>query len=164
MNQEIGFLYNKQNLELQRAYFKQMLHMIGIKVFHYAPLPGKRYTNYGEIKTCFEEPVLTGCIFDDHPTQKTMKKLGWDSERQEEVSLISVPYDLAHVQAGSLFALPSGIDNAEARLFRVVEMSTIMLYPASITCRLVPEWKNTTHESQIIDFKTQDFNLLREEE
>lgn len=161
---EIGILYNKQNLDLQRTYFKQMLRMIGIKVIHYAPLPGKRYTTYAEIKTCFEPPIVTGCIFEEHPTQKTMKKLGWDSERQEDASLISVPYDLPHVQAGSIFALPSGIDNAEARLFRVVEMSTIMLYPASITCKLVPEWSNTAKESQIVNFKTQDFNLLREEE
>ena len=161
---EIGILYNKQKLDLQRKYFNQMLRMIGIKVIHYAPLPGKRYTTYAEIKTCFEPPVVTGCVFDEHPTQKTMKKLGWNSERQEDASLISVPYDLAHVQAGSIFALPSGIDNAEARLFRVVEMSTIMLYPASITCKLVPEWSNTVKESQIVDFKTQDFNLLREEE
>ena len=161
---DIGILYNEQNLKLQRIYFNQMLRMIGIKVLHYAPLPGKRYTTYAEIKTAFEEPVVTGCVFEEHPTQKTMKKLGWDSERQEDASLISVPYDLAHVQAGSLFALPSGIDNSEARLFRVVEMSTIILYPASITCKLVPEWANTARESQIVNFKTQDFNLLREEE
>lgn len=161
---DIGILYNKHNLDLQRTYFNQMLRLIGIEVLHYAPLPGKRYSSYAEIKTCFEDPVVTGCIFDEHPTQKTMKKLGWDAERQEDESVISVPYDLPHVQAGSLFALPSGIDNAEARLFRVTEMSTIMLYPASITCRLVPEWKNTAHDSQIVNFKTQDFNLLREEE
>lgn len=161
---DIGILYNKHNLDLQRTYFNQMLRLIGIEVLHYAPLPGKRYSSYAEIKTCFEDPVITGCIFDEHPTQKTMKKLGWDAERQEDESVISVPYDLPHVQAGSLFALPSGIDNAEARLFRVTEMSTIMLYPASITCRLVPEWKNTAHDSQIVNFKTQDFNLLREEE
>lgn len=161
---DIGILYNKHNLDLQRTYFNRMLRLIGIEVLHYAPLPGKRYSSYAEIKTCFEDPVVTGCIFDEHPTQKTMKKLGWDAERQEDESVISVPYDLPHVQAGSLFALPSGIDNAEARLFRVTEMSTIMLYPASITCRLVPEWKNTAHDSQIVNFKTQDFNLLREEE
>ena len=93
-----------------------------------------------------------------------MKKLGWNSERTESISAISVPYDLPNVQAGSLFALPGGIDNSQARLFRVIEMSNIMLYPASITCMLVPEWQNTAKQSQIVEFKNNVFNLLKEEE
>lgn len=161
---DFGILYRESDLKLQRKYFEQMLKMIGIQVVHYAPLPGKRYSTYAELKTHFEPPVVTGCIFNEHLDQKTMKKLGWNAERTESISAISVPYDLPNVQAGSLFALPSGIDNSEARLFRVVEMSNIMLYPASITCMLVPEWKNTMKESQVIDFKNTDFNLLREEE
>ena len=163
MNEGAGILYNEKNLKLQRSYFNQMLKMIGLSVVYYAPLPGKQYTTYAEIKTNFEPPLPTGCIFDEHPDQKTMKKLGWNSERQEDASLISVPYDLPHLQAGSIFAIPSGLDNAQPRLFRVVEMSTIMLYPSSITCKIVPEWENNMHESQIINYKSQDFNLLREE-
>ena len=163
-NNDIGILYRESDIKLHRQYFEQMLKMIGIKVLHYAPLPGKRYSTYAELKTNYEEPVVTGCIFNEHPDQKTMKKLGWNSERTESISAISVPYDLPNIQAGSLFALPGGIDNSQARLFRVVEMSNIMLYPASITCMLVPEWKNTAKESQIVEFKNNDFNLLKEEE
>ena len=164
-NNDIGILYRESDIKLHRQYFEQMLKMIGIKVLHYAPLPGKRYSTYAELKTNYEEPVVTGCIFNEHPDQKTMKKLGWNSERTESISAISVPYDLPNVQAGSLFALPGGIDNSQARLFRVVEMSNIMLYPASITCMLVPEWKNKMGEHmEIVEFKNNDFNLLKEEE
>ena len=110
-NNDIGILYRESDIKLHRQYFEQMLKMIGIKVLHYAPLPGKRYSTYAELKTNYEEPVVTGCIFNEHPDQKTMKKLGWNSERTESISAISVPYDLPNVQAGSLFALPGGIDN-----------------------------------------------------
>ena len=110
-NNDIGILYRESDIKLHRQYFEQMLKMIGIKVLHYAPLPGKRYSTYAELKTNYEEPVVTGCIFNEHPDQKTMKKLCWNSERTEAISAISVPYDLPNVQAGSLFALPGGIDN-----------------------------------------------------
>lgn len=156
---EFGILYNEENLKLQRNAFNEMLRLVGIQVIHYAPRPGKHYTTYAEIKTNFEDPVVTGCIFEEHPTQKTMKKLGWNAEQQEEASLISVPYDLANVQAGSIFVLPSGIDNAQGRLFRVVDMSTIMMSPACITCKLVPEWESRIPEAQ--QKRTEhNFNLL----
>lgn len=163
MSTQIGLLYNEQNIKLQRKYFNDMLRMIGIEVQHYAMRPNKHYTNYAELALNFEPPVTTGCVFEEHPTQKTMKKLGWNSERQENESVISVPYDLSHLEVGSLFMLPSGIDNTPGRLFRVVEMSNIMLYPASITCKLVPEFESTSPSAHV-DYKTHDFALLRGEQ
>ena len=43
-------------------------------------MPGKYYTNYTEIESNYFEPIEVGCIFDEHPTQQTLKKLGWVSE------------------------------------------------------------------------------------
>ena len=103
-----------------------------------------------------------GCIFEDHPNQYTMKKLGWDSELQENASLISVPYDLEKLQVGSIFIVPSGIDNSKGRVFRVVSMRNSMIYPSSITCELVPEYENTFSSDQY-DFKNSSFNLLNDE-
>ena len=92
-----------------------------------------------------------------------MKKLGWDSELQTEESIISVPYDTKDVQAGSLFILPSALDNTKGRLFRATELSTIMIYPASITCKLVPEWEDAYTPTQS-EFKHTSFNLLNNED
>ena len=106
--------------------------------------------------------MLVGCIFEEHPTQQTLKKIGWVSELQQNASIIHVPYDLENLQQGSLFIIPSGIDTAKGRLFRVVQIVDIMVYPASVACEIVPEYENT-FEPALSTFEQSSFNVLREE-
>ena len=91
-----------------------------------------------------------------------MKKLGWVSELQTETSIISVPYDTPKIQVGALFIVPGGLDNSQGRLFRVTELSNIMIYPASITCQIVPEYYNE-FDSSLYNHSSNSFNLLNEE-
>lgn len=149
--------------KLHRSWFKQMTKLIGINVIYRAPKPNKHYTTYAEIESNYEKPCLVGCIFDEHPEQQTLKKIGWASELQENASIIHVPYDLEGLQQGALFIVPSGLDNALGRLFKVIKLSNIMIYPASIACQIVPEYENTYEKSQS-DFKHSSFNLLDDEE
>lgn len=158
-----GLLLNEQNIKLHRDYFKQMCKLIGVNVLYYAPRPDKTWTTYAELETNYFSPILVGCIFDEHPNQWTMKKLGWDSELQENASLISVPYDLENLQVGALFCVPSGIDNTKGNLFRVVKLSNQMIYPASMTCEIAPEYENT-YSIESRDYEHSSFNLLNDEE
>ena len=157
-----GLLLNP-DIKLQREYFKEMCSLIGINVIYRSPRPDKHYTTYSEINSNYNEPILMSCIFDEHPTQQTLKKMGWVSELQESSSIIHIPYDTPNLQQGSLFIVPSGIDNAKGRLFRVVKITNIMVYPASIACEIVPEYENTYQESNN-NFTNSSFNLLREED
>lgn len=141
-----------------------MVRLLGIQCAYRAPKKDKSYTQYGEVISNYQEPEQVGVIFTDHPDQKTLKKMGWVSELQENASIIHVPYDLHDLQKGALFYIPSGIDEAEYRLFRVVSMSNIMVYPSSIACEVVPEYEDTLPLDNIVDYKTRNFNLLREEE
>lgn len=159
---DTGLLLNPNNIKLHRQYFSQMTKLLGINVIYRAPREGKSYSGYGELESFYYEPILVGCIFNEHPNQWTMKKLGWDSELQEGVSLITVPYDLDRLQVGALFIVPSGIDNTEGRVFRVLRMSTISVYPASIVCEIAPVWKNTFESAQF-DHKLDNFSVLAEE-
>ena len=163
MNQDYGLLLRERDIKLQRKYFDEMCTMVGIKVIHRAPRAGKSYTTYSEIDSNYFEPQLTGCIFEEHPNQRTMKKLGWNSELSESAAIISVPYDLKGLQQGSLFVVPSAFDKSRGRVFRVVEITGIMIYPCSLTCKLVPELENTFTENTYLH-KTNSFNLLNREE
>ena len=163
MNNQYGLLFNQQDILLQRKYFEECVMMIGVQVIHRAPRPSKHYTTYAEIESNYFEPQAVGCIFDEHPNQRTMKKLGWNSELGESASIISVPYDLEGLQQGSLFIIPSAFDYTKGRLFRVVEITGIMIYPASLTCKLVPEFENTfTPDSYNHQYNS--FNLLNRED
>ena len=158
-----GLLLNN-DIKLHRGYFDEMIRLLGIQVIYRAPLPDKHYTTYAEIESNYAEPILVGCIFDEHPTQQTLKKMGWVAEVQQNSSFIHVPYDLPDLQQGALFIVPSGIDNAKGRLFRVVSMSTSMVYPASITCEIVPEYENTYVPETNDDYVHSTDNLLNEEQ
>lgn len=150
-------------MKLQRGYFKEMAKLIGINVIYRAPKPDKHWTVYEEIESNYEMPMPVSCIFEDHPNQYTMKKLGWVSELQENASLISVPYDLPGIQVGALFIVPSSLDCTIGRVFMVSKMQTSMIYPASITCELVPQYENT-FSPELHDYSHSSFNLLNNED
>jgi len=162
MNNNYGLLISEKDTLLHRKYFDEMCKMLGVKVKHRAPRQGKSYTTYSEIESNYFEPVEVGCIFEEHPTPQTMKKLGWNSELQQSAAIISVPYDTEGLQQGSLFTIP-GPFNSVGRLFRVIQITSIMIYPASLTCLLVPEYENTFSDNSY-QHKTNSFNLLNREE
>ena len=162
-SKKYGFLLHENDIKLHRQYFSEMCKLLGIKVLYYAPRPDKHWTTYAEIESNFYEPVIISCIFNDHPNQQTMKKLGWNSELQDSASIISVSYDLENIQIGALFAIPSSLDHTKARLFRVSKMYNNMIYPASITCEIVPEYENT-YSSAETNYVHSSMNLLNDEE
>ena len=151
------------SIKLHRPYFNEMVKLLGIQVIYRAPKPDKHYTIYTEIESNYECAESIGCIFEEHPTQQTLKKIGWISELQTDASIIHVAYDLHGLQQGALFLIPSGLDDGKGRLFRVTKLSNIAVYPASIACEIVPEYENTYSDNQS-NFRNSSFNLLTEGE
>lgn len=162
-NNNYGKLITK-DIKLHRKWFIEMTKLLGINVIYRAPLPGKHFDDHGDLDSKYAPGETVGCIFDDHPDQKTLKKMGWVAELQENSSMIHVPYDLHDLQVGALFIIPSGIDNAEGRIFRVISMQTIMIYPASITCEIAPEYEDIDERNLINDFRHDDMTLLIDNE
>ena len=114
-NGQFGILFN-DDLKIQREYFKEACRLIGMpNVIYKAPLPGKTFDTHGDLDADYFPGEEIGCMFHEHPDQKTMKKVGWVAELQEGSSLIEVPWDTPHLQVGSLFLIPAGIDFAEPR-------------------------------------------------
>lgn len=163
-NKDTGLLLDKRNINLQKFYFTEMVRLKGINVLFRAPRKNSHYDRYGELDANYEAPVTVGCIFQEHVNQWTMKKLGWVSETQEEATIISVPIDLKGLEVGSLFIVPSNLDNTQGRVFKVIEMYTESIFPYSITCRLGPVFEDESNDSLIEDFSQTNFNLIREGE
>jgi hypothetical protein len=157
-----GMLLNK-DIKLHRRYFNEMCKLLGISVIYRSLQDGCKWTNYGEVDANYNPPILLGCIFNDHPDQSTLKKIGWVSELQENASIIHVPYDTPGLQVGCLFIVPSGLDDGKGRLFRCTKLTNIMVYPASIACEIMPEYENTFRKS-LKSHKNDSFNLLNGEE
>lgn len=167
INSDTGILLNDQNIKLHRQWFKQMTKLVGLNVIYHAPKDTetnvKSYNAYGELYPEYDEGIVVGCIFDEHPTQKTMRKLGWNAEMADSTTVIHVPYDLPNVQAGAKFIIPSGLDSAEPRAFKVLRMSNIAVYPASIACELGPIIMTELDIEEVTNFDDSNFNLLGDE-
>ena len=151
-------------IKLHRQYFKEMVKLLGINCIYKAPLPGKTFDRHGDLDADYYPGEVVGVIFQEHPDQKTLKKMGWVAELQENSSIIHVPYDLPHIQVGALFIIPSGLDQAEGRVFRVISMQNIMVYPASIACEIAPEYEDTDEIVSTNDFTNTNFNMLVDNE
>lgn len=160
-NKDTGLLYNKNDIELHRGFFEELVMLKGVNVLHRAPLKGAKERDlYGELSDEFyATPKLVGCLFEEHPDVKTMRKLGWNTERNENKSIIHVPYNL-NVEVGSLFIIPGPLDNTKGRVFQVCELSSIMIYPASLTCELVPYIKSNISKANTNDYTKSNFNIL----
>jgi hypothetical protein len=164
LHNDYGLLMGK-DIKLFRNWFKEMTKLRGINCIYRAPKPGtKNYDRHGDLDADYEKPVVVGVIFENHPDQKTLKKMGWITEIQDSSSMIHVPYDLPGLERGALFIVPSGLDNAEGRLFRVINMQNIMMYPASIACEIAPEWEDVEADSTTKDFTDRNFAALLDNE
>ena len=162
-NKDTGILLNEHNIKIQRNYFKELVRLKGINLIYRAPRPDKHYNGYGELFSYYQNPEVVGCIYQEHLNQWTMKKLGWNAELQEENAVIHVPYDLHDLQKGALFIVPSAIDHAQGRVFRVERMSTISMFPASVACEIAPVYENT-FQADSFKHEQNNFSLLTEEE
>lgn len=160
---DYGILLNK-NAKLYRKWFSERTKLLGINCIFKAPMPGKTYNKNGDLSTAYMPGKVVGCIFHDHPDQKTLKKLGWVAELDSNSSRIEVPYDLAGLQVGALFIVPSGLDAAKGRVFRVINRQTSMVYPASITCEIAPEYEDLDEPNQFTDFKNENMPVLADVE
>ena len=161
-NKKYGQLLNNDIL-IHRQYFNEMVKLLGIYVLYRAPKEDKSYTTYAEIESNYEKPILVGCIFTEHLPQQTLKKMGWMSELDQSASVIEVPYDLKGLQQGALFIVPSGLDDGKGRLFRVTKLTNSIMYPASITCQIVPEYEDTVDDVTAFDYTKNTFTMLNEE-
>lgn len=160
-NKDVGVLLNSNNIKLHRTYFKQMVKLIGINAIYRQPMENKTWDGYGELEGSFYPPIVVGCIFTEHPNQKSLKKMGWVAELNENSSIIEVPYDVPGLQAGALFIIPSGLDNSKGRVFKVTHLENIAVYPATVLCEIIPVYENAFDRSQI-QHTDNDMNLLLE--
>ena len=156
---DFGLLLNP-NIKIHRSYFNQMVALLGINCKYRAPLKNKDYDLNADLQTGYKPATTIGCIFEEHPNQKSLKKAGWVAELQESSSVIHVPYDLPDLQVGALFEVPSGLDEGKSRVFRVINMSNIMIYPASITCEIALEYDSVDEQQLVVTAREKEYMPL----
>lgn len=147
-----------------RGFFKEMAKLRGIRCKYQYVLPGKDYTIYSELKATYSEEVLADIVFEEMPTQRTLRRHGWFSEDKKDDTpyIAHVSFDLPYLQKGCLFWVPSGATGVH-KPFRVEDISTVIEFPASLTVKLAPYIQDKNHSS-VDSYQSSNTNYLRTEE
>lgn len=147
---------------LKREQFKEAAHLIGIPA-KYQYFLDKHYTSHTEVKGTFSEPEDLDIIFEEHPPQKTLKTLGWYSEDKENRPMIAhLPFDTKNLEFGCRLLLPHGI-TGQYKVFKITEISTIMIYPDRYFVKLAPEYMSDVQEQQH-DYTRTNSNFLEDDD
>lgn len=159
----MGLLVDK-DANMFKSYFKEMAKLRGIRCKYQYPLPNKEYTIYSELKASYSEPLLVDIVFEENPSQRTLRRHGWFSEDKKDATpyLANVPFDLPELQKGCLIWVPSGATDV-FKPFRVEDISSVIEFPASLTVKLAPYLQDTTPSSYESYQKT-NTNYLKSEE
>ena len=67
------------------------------------------------------------------------------------------------LEVGALFIIPSGLDNAKGRVFKVISMQNIAVFPVSITCEIAPVYESTFDRQQM-QHEDNNMNILLEDD
>lgn len=134
----MGFL-TKQDSTLFRGFFKEMAHLRGITV-EYLSIEENETTVHGEIlPKKFREPVMLDVIFDENPSVKTLRKIGWVSiSPDDKPYLMQLPFDTPHLTAEARVRIPPIDSVGSARTFRITNITTLLEFPDCYTCTVVP--------------------------
>lgn len=148
---------------LHRRDFLEFTRLHGKKALYECPI-NKKYNQVGELVCDYGSPIEVGCIYEERPSQKTTRALGWNSQLQEEASIIHLPYDTPNLERGGRVILPSAFDETKGQVFRIVEMSAVSeIYPYALSCEIVPVFEDKFEKSQF-NYSKSNLNLLFEEE
>ena len=127
----------QDDAKIFKYYAKEALEMYGIDANYYQCKPGRTFTTLGELKSCYYSPISAKVIFDQAPTVRTLKKLGWVTEADSTQPIIHVDFDLPGIEVGCLFNIKDPLRRDSGRMFRITKMSAGILYPATLTCQIV---------------------------
>lgn len=149
--------------KMHRKWFLEFTRLHGKRALYECPI-NKKYNQVGELECDYGSPIEVGCIYEERPTQKTTRLLGWNSQLQEEASLIHLPYETENLERGGRVIVPSAFDETKGQVFRIITMSAVGdIFPYAISCAIVPVFENKFDQGQF-DYTNSTLNLLFEEE
>lgn len=158
-----GILINSDAL-LHRQWFEEMVRLHGEGALYEYPINGKYNQNGEFVCDNYSPPTQVGVIYEQRPKLKTTKLLHWNSQLQDEASLVHIPYNTENLMLNGRVIMPSPYDASKGDVFRIVEMSAVSaIYPDAISCAIVPVWADKFDKSQF-DYTNSTLNLLFEEE
>lgn len=123
---------------IHRKYFKEVLDAYGVPSLYFQCKPKKDYNSSGELSSRYYDPQKTKVLFEQVPQMRTLKKLGWVTELDQQQPIVHLWYDLPGIEVGCLLKVKDPFTKSSGRFFRLSKLSGIgIIYPVGLTAQIV---------------------------
>lgn len=131
-------LLTQNDAKIIQQYFKEMAALLGIRVNYRYPVDEK-VTVHSEIQCSFSDIVPIDIVFQQNPSIKTLKNIGWVSETADDKPYIAMfPIDTVGLQTKAQIEIPPVGQAIPSRWFEVTSIQTLLEYPDCYITTVVP--------------------------
>lgn len=151
-------LLTQPDATLYRGFFKEMSKLRGIHVQYRYPIKISS-TIHAEMNTKLSDPIEMDIIFQENPSVRTLKSIGWVSEIGDDKPYVAqLPFDTPELQVESVITIPPFYEiNSRSRDFKITSITTLLEFPDCLTCTLAPIFDTKFINK---DYDTSNYNYL----
>lgn len=155
----MGLLTNN-DAKIFSQWFKECCRLRGISVKYVYPVT-ENVTIYSEIQPEFSDLIDLDILFDENPTVKTLKRIGWVSEDPEDKPAIAhLPIDTPYLMTKARILIPPIGQAIPGRWFEVTSIHSNLEYPDSYTVTLAPVFNS---EKAKTNYEETNYNYVEDE-
>lgn len=153
-------LLTQNDAKIFQNWFKECCRLRGIPVKYIYPVQDD-VSIYLEIHPKFSDVIDMDIIFDENPSVKTLKRIGWVSEDPEDKPAIAhLPFDTPGLQTKARILIPPIGQAIPGRWFEVTSIHSNLEYPDSYTCTLAPVFET---EKAKTNYEESNYNYIEHE-
>ena len=141
-------LLNRQDSQIFRKYFNEMVKLIGQSV-GYQYVTEREMTIHSEDNSKLSAPIRIDVLFDENPTVDTLNALGWVAElNSQQPIVINMPYNTPHLTVNARITVESVGGISRPRVFKITKIATDLEFPDAYTCAIVPVFDQYVQRNQ----------------
>lgn len=153
-------LLTQNDAKVFQNWFKEACLLHGIPVKYVYPVR-ENVTIYTEIQPEFSEVIDLDIMFDENPSVKTLKRIGWVSEDPDDKPAIAhLPFDTPYLQTKARILIPPIGQAIPGRWFEVTSIHSQLEYPDSYTVTLAPVFET---EKEKTNYNESNYNYVDHE-
>ena len=106
-------------------------------------------TIHSEDNSEYSMPVRLDILFDENPSVKTLNRMGWVSELNDQKPfIVNLPYNTPNLTVNARIIVESTEGTPRPRVFRISKIESDLEFPDAYTCAVVPVYDQYKQKNQ----------------
>lgn len=153
-------MLTQNDAKVFQGWFKEMCKLRGISVKYIYPVI-EDVSIHAEISPSFSEVIDLDILFQQNPSVKTLKRIGWVSEDPEDKpALAYLPFDTPQLMTKARIMIPPIGQAIPGRWFEITSIHSQLEYPDCYTCTLAPVFESDKIDT---DYSNTNYHHIEDE-